>query len=185
MGWVAAAVGVALLLGVVVLFNRLVRARVRVREAWAQVAVQQQRRHDLVPVLMSTVAAYADHEADLLRAVSAARSEALTASDPTARGAAEAQLSALTPRLIALGEAMPALQADSTFQRLSAELRDTEDRLAFARDFANHRVASYRTLTDTLPGSLVARPLGFPREELFALEHEAAAVAPTPDLGGR
>lgn len=185
MGWAATAAGVAFLLGVILLFNLLVRAKVRVREAWAQVAVQQQRRHDLIPVVLAAVNAYADHEGDLLRAVSIARNEALTATDPSSCGAAETQLSALMPRLIALGEAMPELQADSTFQRLDAELRDTEERLAFARDFANHRVASYRKLTDTLPGLLLARPFGFPREELFALEDEAAAVAPTPDLGGR
>ena len=185
MGWVTAGGGAVLLLALVWVYNRLVHAKVRVREAWAQVAVQQQRRHDLLPALVAAASGYAAHEAELLTAVTHARSRALSASDPTTRGAAEEQLSELAPRLIALGEATPALRADAVFQQLSSELRDTEDRLAFARDFANHRVASYRTLTDTLPGRLLARPLGFPREQLFAREDERAAVAPELDLGGR
>lgn len=185
MGWVAVGVGVALLVAVAWLYNRLIRAKVRVREAWAQVAVQQQRRHDLLPALVTAVSGHAAHEAGLLAAVTAARTRALSAGDPSSRGSAEAELSELAPQLLALGEAQPALRADAVFGQLSDELRDTEDRLAFARDFANHRVASYRALTDTLPGALLARPLGFPREALFAREDERAAVAPELELGGR
>ncbi len=184
MGWGALGLGVALVAGVVLLFNRLIHAQVRVRAAWGQVAVQHQRRHDLLPAIVAAVGAAATHESDLLRAVSDARNRALRATDPAARGDAEAQLTALIPQLLALAEGLPQLRADSSFERLQAQLRDTEERLAFARDFANDRVASYRALTDSFPGSLLARPLGFPREELFALQDERAALAPTPDHRG-
>ncbi len=185
MGWVLLTGLVVLLVAAVWLYNRLIRAKVRVREAWAQVAVQQQRRLDLLPALVGAVSGYAGHEQAVLTAVTDARSRALAAAEPTARGVAEEHLSALTPQLLALNEANPQLSADATFQRLARELRETEDRLAFARDFANHRVASYRAMTDSLPGALLARPLRFPREELFARENERAAIAPVIELGGR
>ena len=185
MAWVLLTGLGVLLVAVVWLYNRLIRAKVRVREAWAQVAVQQQRRHDLLPALVAALSGFADHEQAVLTAVTDARSRALTAVEPMARGAAEEHLSALTAQLLALREANPQLSADATFQRLARELRDIEDRLAFARDFANHRVASYRTMTDTLPGALLARPLRFPRKELFARENERAAIAPVVELGGR
>ncbi len=83
-----------------------------------------------------------------------------------------------------IAEQQPTLRTDATFQRLQQELVGTEDRLAFARGFANDRVTRYRGLTDTFPGVLLARPLGFPRGELFAREHERAALTPDVRLGG-
>ena len=180
---VLAVIGVVLLT-VIVLYNRLIRARVKVRQAWAQVDAQLQRRHDLIPNLVATVQGYAGHERAALDAVIAARAQALSIADPVAREAAEDALGASLSRLLAVSEAYPDLKADQRFAHLSEELRGTEDRIAFARGFANDRVARYRTLTDTLPGSLIAGPFGFPREDLFALEHERARRVPTVDLGG-
>jgi LemA protein len=151
--------GVALLLLVVgvVLYNRLVRARVRVDEAWAQVDTDLQRRHDLIPNLVATVGAYAGHERAALTAVTEARTAALSRRDPAAREAAEDELGAAIGRLLAISEDYPDLRADANFRELQSELAATEDRLAFARDFANHRVARYHELLGTFPSVLVAR----------------------------
>jgi LemA protein len=173
-----------LLVAVTLLYNQLVRARVRVRQAWAQVETQLQRRHDLIPNLVATVRGYATHERELLDAVVSARTRALTTTDPLARGVAEDELGSAVATLLAVAESYPQLQADGNFLALQHELRDTEDRIAFARGFANDRVARYRELTDTLPGKLVAGPLRLPREQLFALEHERAGSRPDVRLEG-
>ena len=173
-----------LLLAAIWLYNRLIRAKIKARQAWAQVAVQQQRRHDLIPALVGVVQGNLTHEADLLRQVTETRSRALTAGDHLARQQDEDALSALLGRLLLITEGMPTLRADETVRKLQTELRATEDRLAFARGFATDRVARYRELTDTLPGMLIARPFGFPRGELFVREDERAALAPDVRLGG-
>jgi LemA protein len=161
--------GAIVLLGVV-LYNRLVRARVRVDEAWAQVATDLQRRHDLVPSLVATVGASAAHERAALDAVTAARNHALTRHTATERAAAEDELGAAIERLLARLEAYPDLQADASFRALRTELTDTEERLAFARDFANHRVATYHERLDTFPSLLVARALRFERRPSFVVD---------------
>lgn len=183
MVWLAGVL-VAVGLAVAVLYNRLVRAKVRVRQAWAQVAVQQQRRHDLIPNVVAAAQGSAMHERGLLASVTEVRSHALRATSHLERDQAEQELSALLGQLLVLTEAQPELQADGSFRKLQQELRDTEDRLAFARGFANDRVARYRTLTDTFPGMLIARPFGFPRAEMFARESERVARAPDVQLGG-
>ncbi len=176
------AVVAALILGVVVLYNRLVRARVRVDEAWAQVDTDLQRRHDLIPNLVATVRGYAGHERAALEAVVETRARALQAGDPTAREAAEDELGAAIGRLLAISEGYPDLKADAGFRDLADELAATEDRLAFARDFANHRVATYHELLGTFPSVLVANAFGFERRRLFAVDHAGARRAPEVEL---
>ncbi|MEX0952206.1 MAG: LemA family protein [Nitriliruptoraceae bacterium] len=166
-------------------YNRLIRAKVRVRQGWAQVAVQLQRRHDLVPRLVEVVRGYAAHEAGVLDDVVARRTAALSEHDASRRPAAEEAFGDALRRLIVITESYPDLRADERFAHLSDELRDTEDRLAFARDFASHRVATYRKLTETFPGNLLARAFGFPREQLFALDDPRAAAVPGIDLRGQ
>lgn len=182
MGWV---LGILAALGVatVLLFNDLVRARVAVRRAWAQVDTQLQRRHDLIPGLVAVVRAAAAHERAALDAVVRARAQALAVDDPVQRQLAEDDLGATVGRLVALAEENPTLATDDNFRALQLELAATEDRLAFARGFANDRVARYRRRTDTFPGLLVARALRFPRAALFALEDERARPVAVIELG--
>lgn len=182
MGWLALGLAVVAGVAVVLLYNALVRARVRVREAWAQVEVQLQRRYDLVPPLAAAAAAAMRHERGVLTGVTDARAEAMRAHAPADRDRAEEQLSAAVSQLLARVEDHPELRSDATVRVLLEELRDAEDRLAFARDFANHRVERYRTLATTVPGVLVARPLGFGREPLFAVGPEVGEPTAV-DLG--
>lgn len=184
MAWVIGGVAAALLIGVVLLYNHLVRARIKVRQAWAQVDAQLQRRHDLVPNLVATVGAYAGHEQEVLDRVTRARARALTVRDPVQRQGAEDDFGAALASLLAMTEQYPDLRADQRFAALHDELVATEDRIAFARGFANDRVARYRERIDTLPGRLVAGPMKFPRESMFALEHERARRAPDVSLEG-
>lgn len=171
----AIVVGVALV-AVALLYNRLVRLRVRADHAWAQVDAQLQRRHDLVPALVSTVAGYASHERTALEAVTSARAEAAAVADPAERAAREDALGAAVARLLALGEDQPQLRADERFQVLQGELTDTEDRIAFARGFANDRVRRYREAISAFPGLLVARPFGFHDRPMFDVDPDGRAV---------
>jgi LemA protein len=173
---------VVLAVAVVVLYNRLVRARVRVDEAWAQVDTDLQRRHDLIPNLVATVQAYAGHERAALESVTAARSRALTTRDPVEREAAEDELGAAIGRLLAVAEDYPDLRADAGFRDLQTELAATEQRLAFARDFASHRVATYHQRLETFPSVLVARAFGFERRRLFAVEGPEARRVPDVEV---
>lgn len=182
--WAIVGVVSALFLSVVLLYNRLVRARIKVRQAWAQVDAQLQRRHDLVPNLVATVRAYAGHEHAVLDRVTQARAQALAVRDPVERQAAEDDFGSALTRLLAVTEQYPNLRADQRFAALHDELVATEDRLAFARGFANDRVARYRERIDTLPGRLLAGPMKFPRESMFALEHERVRRAPDVSLEG-
>ncbi len=182
--WITIGVLGLLLVGVVLVYNRLVRAKVRVRQAWAQVAVQLQRRHDLVPNLVASVRGYAGHERDILDEVTRLRAEALSESDPAQRPGAESAFGQALGRLLVLTENYPQLQADENFRHLQEQLRDTEDRLAFARGFANDRVASYRKLTGQFPTNLLASVFGFHHEEMFALDDPLAAAVPGVDLTG-
>lgn len=182
-GIVAAAVAAAILLAVVWLYNRLVRARVRVDEAWAQVATDLQRRHDLVPSLVAVVRGYAAHESDLLDEVTRVRAAALGPHPPEERRAAEDALTDALARLLLVAEDYPELRADAGFADLQTELAATEDRLAFARDFAAHRVARYHELLGTFPSALIARLFGFERRPTFVADEHARAV-PTATFTG-
>lgn len=169
---------VILLLVVVVaiwLFNRLVRLRNQVHVAWSDVDVQLQRRHDLVPMLVETVKAYAQHESDLLEQVARERSNAMQAATPAARGAPETALAQGVGRLLALGEAYPDLKASANFSQLSTQLVQVEDTLQHARRFYNGSVREYDTALETFPTLLVARVLGFKAAEFFAAEADARA----------
>lgn len=182
--WILLGVLATLLLAVIWLYNGLIRAKVKVRQAWAQVDAQLQRRHDLIPNLVATVQAYAGHERAVLDEVVRLRGTALAQHDPLDRAVAEDALGGALGRLLLVSEGYPDLRADERFAHLATELRGTEDRIAFARGFANDRVARYRKRTDTFPGLLIANAFRFPREQLFALEHERARRVPNVDLGG-
>lgn len=173
---------VVVLLGVIVLFNVLVRARTHVDRAWAQVDVQLQRRHDLIPALVEVTRGAAGHERALLDAVVHARSAALQQTDPSARLEAEDRLSVALGALLAVDERLPALRSDAVFLDLQAHLRDTEDRIAFARGFANDRVARYRTRTDTVPGIWLATLLRFPRDGRYVRAVPTARTTPAVQL---
>ena len=140
----------------VVLYNRLIRLRNKVEEAWAQIDVQLQRRHDLIPNLVNTVKGYAAHEKSTLEDVTAARAAAVSAQGPAAAGTSEVALTAALGRLFALAENYPDLKADQNFRQLQEELSDTEDKVAFARQYYNDNVREWNTRIASVPDYLVA-----------------------------
>ena len=168
-----AAVAAALAIAAIVLYNGLVRSRLRVREAWSAVDVQLQRRASLIPNLVETVKGYAAYERDTLARVVQSRAALTSAPGPRAAAAANAELTAALGTLFALSEAYPDLKANQSYLQLQHDLKDTENKIAFARNYYNGAVEEYNTRVQSVPGLLVAGPLGFAAAEFFTADPDA------------
>ncbi|CAN5665857.1 LemA family protein [soil metagenome] len=154
-------------------YNGLVKVKNRVESAWAQIEVQLNRRHDLIPNLVSTVKGYAAHESDTLEKVIAARNRAVEATTPAEQATAEKAVSGALANVFALSEAYPELKANQSFLALQEELTGSEDRVAYARQYYNDTVNSYNTRIETFPSVVVARAAGFGEREYFQAEGDA------------
>jgi LemA protein len=178
---VVAAILVVLLLGTIFVFNMLVRARNAVKNSWALVDTELQRRHDLVPNLVEVVRGYAAHERAVLDEVTAARTAAVQAA-PTveARTATEGALVTGVQKLFAVAEGYPELKAGEQFLELQRQLADAEDRIAVARRVFNANVRDYDTAIESFPGVLLAKGR-FERAEPFTVS-EAERNAPPPSV---
>ncbi len=177
MMWIVAVIAV-ILVGLVVLYNGLVRARNRIEEAWAQIDVQLRRRHDLIPNLVETVQAYATHERELFTRIAEARAAAVAPHTPAEQAQAEDQLTGALKSLFAVAEAYPDLKASENFLELQRELTSTEDRIAYSRQYYNAAVQRYDTKRQTFPSNLVAGAFGFEDREYFEASDEAVRSVP-------
>ena len=166
----------ALLAWGVFAFNRLVRLRNQQRTAWADIDVQLQRRHDLVPQLVNVVQAYAGHEAATLQAVTELRGQAMVLNQPGQLGDVEASLERALGRLIALKEAYPELKANQNFAQLHGELVTVEEQLQYARRFYNGAVRDYNDGMQRFPDLLVAKVGGFADVAFFQAEADSRAA---------
>jgi LemA protein len=175
--WIAIALAVALALAIVVLYNRLVRLRNRVENAWSQVDVQLRRRYDLIPNLVETVKGYASHERATFEEVTKARTRAQEARTVEEQAQAENALTAAIGRLFAVAEAYPELRATENFQQLQAQLAETEDKIRVARQIYNDTVLTYENARETVPTNLIAGLFNFQEKEFFEIE-EPAREAP-------
>jgi LemA protein len=182
--WVIVLVVIVVVLALIVvgLYNRLVRYRNRVDNAWAQVEVQLKRRWDLIPNLVETVKGYAAHERGVFEAVTEARTRAQQAQSPAESAQAEGILSQALGRLFAVAEAYPDLKATQNFQQLQAQLSETEDKVAVSRQVYNDTVLTYHNAIQTFPGTVLAGPFGFTKREFFEVEDEAQRAAPVVDF---
>ena len=169
-----AVIVVIIILWAIGAYNGLVGLRNLVQEAWRQIDVELQRRHDLIPNLVETVKGYATHERATLEAVTQARTAAAApGSSPAAQAAQENVLTQALGRLFAVAEAYPDLKANQNFMQLQQELTNTEDRIAAGRRFYNANVRTLNTRIETFPTMIVASVFGFHREEYFETEDSA------------
>jgi LemA protein len=170
------AIVVLLLLVFVVQYNGLVRLRNRIDNAWSQIDVQLQRRHDLIPNLVETVKGYASHEKETLERVVQARNQAVSAQGPAAQGQAENVLTGALRQLFAVAEAYPDLKANQGFLNLQEELTSTEDRVAYARQFYNDSVLKYNNKIQSIPSNIIAGMFNFNEREYFETEEQSREV---------
>ena len=157
----------------VLLYNNLVLSRNRTREAWSGIDVQLKRRSSLIPNLVETVRGYATHEHEVFSEVSEARGAMAKATGPVAAAAADQVLTGALGRLMAVAEAYPQLQAVASFQQLQGDLTDTEEKIAYARQFYNQNVLDYNTRIQTFPGNQMAGWFRFEAFDYFRAEETA------------
>lgn len=155
------------------LYNSLIRAKIRVKEAWSGIEVQLKRRSSLIPNLVETVKGYAKHEKSVFENVTKARSALMGAKDPHEAAQADNMLTGALKSLFAVAEAYPALRASENFKELQQELSDTETKIAASRQFYNANVLDYNTKIKVFPNILLAGPLGFKEEIFFEAEEES------------
>ena len=175
--WIIVLVAVVLLVAFFIwLYNRLVRLRNRTDNAWSQVDVQLRRRYDLIPNLVETVKGYAAHERQTFEEVVQARNAAQAAQTVEEQGEAENFLTGALRRLFALAEAYPELRASENFQRLQAELSETENRIAVSRQIYNDSVLTYNNACQTVPSNIVASVAGFRTRAYLEIEDDARSA---------
>ena len=184
-GWIIG--GVFLLLVIVLViamisgYNKLVVARNKVKNAWSQIDVQLKRRFDLIPNLVETVKGYAKHEEAIYGEFAKARGLYQSASQKgDVKGMAEAEkgLSGALSRLLVVTEQYPQLQANENFKSLMNDLKDTENKISYTRQFYNDIVMTYNNMVERFPGLIVARFFGFKPADFFAVTDEAQREAP-------
>lgn len=154
------------------LYNDLVTSRLQVKEAWSQIDVQLKRRTDLIPNLVETVKGYAKHEKQVLENITKARSALLSATSPKDKAQANNMLADALKTLFAVAENYPKLVANENFLHLQKELSDTEDKVAYSRQFYNTTILNYNTKLQVFPNVVIARNLGFSPEEFFQTSDE-------------
>src|SRR5690348_11575621 len=177
-GWIVLGVVVLVILYLIATYNRLVRLRALVKEAFSGITVQLRRRADLIPNLVETVQGYAAHEREVFEEISKARAASVNAGSVQATAQADAQMTGMLGRLFAVAEAYPELKANTNFLQLQDQLANIEGELQSARRYYNATVRDLNTEVQSFPPVLVARPLGFTEEPFYQDEDPAIQSAP-------
>ena len=177
-GWIVLGVIALLLLWAVGIYNRLVRLRALVKEGFSGITVQLRRRADLIPNLVQTVQGYATHEREVFEEVTARRAEATSAGSVQATAQADAAMTGLLGRLMAVAENYPELKANENFLQLQDQLAAIETELLSARRYYNATVRDLNSSIQSFPPVLIARPAGFTEEPFYQDEDPAIQTAP-------
>ena len=178
MGWIILIIVLVVIIAwVVSTYNSLVQLRNKVRNAFAQIDTQLQRRFDLIPNLVETVKGYAGHEKEVLENITASRSGYMNATTSEQKMEMNNQLTSTLKTLFAVSENYPELKANENFLKLQDDLSETEEKIAYARQFYNDAVSIYNNKREMIPSSIIAGIFGFKAEAFFDAVAEAN-VAP-------
>ena len=172
--WIILGIIVVLIIAVIAMYNSLVTLRQRVKNAWSQIDVQLQRRFDLIPNLVETVKGYMEHEKEVLTKVTDLRSSWSQAQTVAEKASLDNQLSETLKTIMAVSESYPELKANQNFSELSEELRNTENKISFARQFYNDSVTMYNTKLQVFPSNIIAGMFNFTPRDLFKAESDEA-----------
>ena len=152
---------------VIGIYNRLVNARNKVKDQFSQIDVQLKRRIDLIPNLVETVKGYAKHEEGTLKEVIEARNKMASANNINEELEASGEVTSALNKLFALAESYPDLKANENFMSLQKDLKETEDKISYARSFYNDTVLNYNNLREQFPSSVIAGMFNFERIDFF------------------
>ena len=157
-------------------YNKLVNGRNKVKDQFAQIDVQLKRRSDLIPNIVETVKGYAKHEEKTFKEVIEARNKFVSAKGVNEEINASNEITSALNKLFALSEAYPDLKANTNFLSLQNDLKDTEDKISYARQFYNDTVLTYNNLREMFPSNVVASIFNFEKYEFFKTDEASKEV---------
>ena len=173
-GWIILAVVILLVIVVIGLYNSLVQARIKVDNAWSQIDVQLQRRFDLIPNFVETVKGYMQHESETFEKITKLRTSWANTQSVSEKAKLDNELSNSLKTIMAVSENYPDLKANQNFSELQEELRGTENKISFARQFYNDTVTRYNTKLELFPSNVIASMFHFTAEALFEADNDEA-----------
>ena len=165
------------------LYNSLVQAKVKVDNAWSQIDVQLQRRFDLIPNFVETVKGYMTHEKETFEKIAELRTSWANTQSVSEKANLDNQLSTALKTIMAVSESYPELKANQNFADLSEELRNTENKISFSRQFYNDTVTMYNTKLMVFPSNIIAGMFNFKSRDLFKADSEEARKNVKVDFG--
>ena len=173
-GFIILAILVIIIVAIIAMYNGLVQSRVKVDNAWSQIDVQLQRRFDLIPNFVETVKGYMSHEKETFEKIAALRTSWANAESVSDKAKLDGELSTTLKTIMAVSESYPELKANQNFSELSEELRNTENKISFARQFYNDSVTMYNTKLQVFPSNIIAGMFNFTPRDLFRAESDEA-----------
>ena len=183
MGWIIFAIVVVAIIYVISVYNNLKTIENRVENAWSQIDVQLQRRFDLIPNFVETVKGYMNHEAETFEKIASLRTSWANTQSVSEKANIDNQLSGALKTIMAVSENYPELKANQNFSDLSEELRNTENKISFSRQFYNDTVTKFNTKLELFPSNVIAGMFGFKQKDLFTAESDEARKNVKIDFG--
>lgn len=174
---------VVIIIAIISMYNDLVKSRVKVDNAWSQIDIQLQRRFDLIPNFVETVKGYMNHESETFEKIAALRTSWANATSVKDKAEIDNQISGTLKTIMAVSENYPELKANQNFLQLSEELRNTENKISFSRQFYNDTVTRYNTKIQTVPTNILAGMFNFTARDLFKAESDEARKNVKVDFG--
>ena len=181
--WIILAIVAIIIIAIISIYNGLVQARMKVDNAWSQIDVQLQRRFDLIPNFVETLKGYMTHEKETFEKIAALRTSWANASSVSEKAELDGQLSSTLKTIMAVSESYPELKANQNFSELSEELRNTENKISFSRQFYNDTVTMYNTKIQVFPSNIIAGMFNFTARDLFKTESDEARKNVKVDFG--
>lgn len=183
MGLAIIAIIIVLVIWVIGMYNGLVISRNKVKNAWSQIDVQLQRRFDLIPNFVETVKGYMAHEKETFEKIAALRTSWANTNSISEKAKLDNELSTSLKTIMAVSESYPELKANQNFSDLSEELRNTENKISFSRQFYNDAVTMYNTKLQVFPSNIIAGMFNFTARDLFKAESDEARKNVKVDFG--
>ena len=183
MGWIILAIIAVIIIAIIAMYNGLVSARIKVDNAWSQIDVQLQRRFDLIPNFVETVKGYAAHESETFEKIAQLRTSWANAGTVSEKAELDNQLSGALKTIMAVSENYPELKANQNFSELSEELRNTENKISFSRQFYNDTVTMYNEKLLIFPSNIIANIFNFKPRDLFKTDSDEARKNVKVDFG--
>ena len=181
--WIILGIVVVLIIAVIGMYNSLVQSKIKVDNAWSQIDVQLQRRFDLIPNFIETVKGYMTHEKETFEKIASLRTSWANANSVSEKAELDNQLSTTLKTIMAVSENYPELKANQNFSELSEELRNTENKISFSRQFYNDTATMYNQKLQIFPSNIIANMFNFTPRELFTVDNAEARRNVKVDFG--